>query len=163
MMTPSASLLRRVPAVAASIAIVLGALPAVAAPKAPVAGALAFGSPPEAVQRVLGKPTGLDDESDLVWRDYAIEGGTLRIAYSRDRVSVFVFTPVKPIDTPKARAWARAFAPGLDRAREEREAPTRWVDFLTFVMGGRPFEAQITFLRQADRVTSLSGEIHWMD
>lgn len=129
----------------------------------PPLGSLAFGNPPALEARTLGQPKATDDEGETVWRDYQIPHATVRIGYDHDRATNILVMPETPLTWPQASGWAHAFVPGFDRARLVREDPTRWVAFSTLVIRGGLFESQLRFDRQGDRVTQLSGEVHWMD
>jgi hypothetical protein len=128
----------------------------------PGVGALAFGTSAKIADRMLGKPT-IDGEADFVWRAYPIDHGQIRLAFSRDRLSQFSLFPDKPISWPVASAWAHAFLPGLENGRQIHQDPARWLIFQTFVLYGRPFEAELHFERAHEQVVSMGGEIHWLD
>jgi hypothetical protein len=147
-----------------SIACIAGLqLPAFGAVKSvPGTGALSFGTSAVIADRLLGKPT-IDGAADFVWRTYSIDHGQARLAYSRDRLSQFSLLPEKPLSWSVASAWARAFLPGFDRGRQIRQDPAHWLVFQTFIMFGRPFEAELHFERSQEQITGLGGEIHWLD
>lgn len=131
---------------------------AVSATTPPAPGALAFGSSPAAVRAVLGKPVAEEHPDDFTWRTYALGRDVVRVAYYHELVSQFLFVPTLPITQAQGRGWAKAFFPGLDKARVVGQEY-----FGTFIMQGRPFEAQLRLELHEKDVSSVGGEIHWMD
>ncbi|MDB5100719.1 MAG: hypothetical protein JWM80_5140 [Cyanobacteria bacterium RYN_339] len=136
---------------------------AVSATHPPAVGTLAFGSSPASARSVLGKESGTDQLDDFTWRSYMLGRTLVRVAYYHDRVSQFAIVPDAPLTVAQARGWAKAFMPGLDRGREVAQDASHELIFGTFIMQGRPFEAQVHLDLGGTTVSGLGGEIHWLD
>jgi hypothetical protein len=147
------------------LAILLMALPAYAGDFArpPAAGSLLFGSPLKEVEKVLGPHTETDILDPFLWHAFPMGQGQLRIGFYKDRASAFKLIPATPLTWAQARAWALAFALGFERGRQDHTDPHQWHSFSNVVLRGRPFEVQLDFDRNGDKVTGMGGEIHWMD
>lgn len=133
------------------------------ASRPPQAGSLLFGTSLGASERVLGKHVEIDVKDPFIWYTYPMGKGQLRTGFYKDRLSVFKLAPEQPLTWSQARAWASAFVLSFERGRQIRTDPRQWLSFSNVVLMGRPFEVQLTFEREDERVTSMGGEIHWLD